>query len=245
MCKTAHKSVGVDERERTIEEYLPVIKHLAFKFSKGFQDEPNTDDLISAGILGLLEAMDKYDSCRGTKLHTFAWVRIRGAMIDELRRIDWFPRYARTNAKKLSGVISELERKIGRYPTEEEVAEELEMEVEACHDMFKKFGSLTVLSIDEICESSGIDRESLVSFIIEDGDSPERCVELREMEKILGMEIDGLPQKQKMVLGPYYYEDMNMKEIGQKLGITQARISQIHSQAIDALRTRLQRRLNG
>jgi RNA polymerase sigma factor FliA len=239
-CKNAEP----DEREQTVEEFLPWIKHLAFKLSKGFQQEGDTDDLISAGILGLLEAMDRYDGSVGTKLHTYAFLRIRGAMLDELRKKDWFPRSARTKEKKRGGAIRRLQHKLGRYPTEEEVAQELNMDILNYLDMLRDLGNLSVQSIDEMSETSGIDQEGIVSFIMGDQGTPERCAETREMETILGMEIDRLPQKQRMVLGPYYYEDMSMGEIARTLGITQARISQIHSQAIRSLRMNIEERLN-
>jgi RNA polymerase sigma factor for flagellar operon FliA len=245
MYKRAYRSVEVDEREKIIEDFLPIIKHLAFKVSRGFEDESVTEDLISSGVLGLLEAMEKYDAGRGIKLNTFAYLRIRGAMIDELRKRDWFPRSARSKAKKLEEVIRKLESRLGRYPREDEVAQELKMSLEDYLDMLKDFGNLSILSIEDISELSGMDREGIISYVVEDGASPEKCAELSEMENILGAEIDRLPEKQKIVLSLYYYEDMNMKEIAETLGITEARVSQIHSQAILSLRTHVKRRIKG
>jgi RNA polymerase sigma factor FliA len=245
MYKRAYRSVEVDERERIIEDFLPIIKHLAYKVSRGFEDESVTEDLISSGVLGLLEAMEKFDASRGIKLNTFAYLRIRGAMIDELRKRDWFPRSARSKAKKLEEVIRKLESRLGRYPREEEVAQELKMSLDDYLDMLKDFGNLSILSIEDISELSGMDREGIIHFVVEDGASPERCAELSEMENILGIEIDRLPEKQKIVLSLYYYEDMNMKEIAETLGITEARVSQIHSQAILSLRTHVKKRLKG
>ena len=243
MYKRAYKTANVDERERTIQEFLPLIKHMAFKLARGFQDEGEVDDLISSGILGLLEAMDKYDAGKGTKLNTFAYMRVHGAMLDELRKRDWFPRSARTKAKKLERVIGKLETRLGRYPTEEEIAGELNIPVEEYREMVGDVGNLSVLSIDEISEYAGTDRHGIVSFIIDDGISPETCAQLSEIQQILAAEIDKLPEKQKIVLSLYYYEDMNMKEIAQTLGITEARISQIHSQAVLSLRMHVKRRL--
>jgi RNA polymerase sigma factor FliA len=245
MLKRAYRSVEVDERERIIEDFLPIIRHLAYKVSRGFEDDSVTEDLISSGVLGLLEAMEKYDASRGIKLNTFAYLRIRGAMIDELRKRDWFPRSARSKAKKLEEVIRKLESKLGRYPREEEVAKELKMSLEDYLDMLKDFGNLSILSIEDVSELSGMDKEGIIRFVVEDGASPEKCAELSEMESILGMEIDRLPEKQKIVLSLYYYEDMNMKEIAQTLGITEARVSQIHSQAILSLRSHVKKRLTG
>jgi RNA polymerase sigma factor for flagellar operon FliA len=243
MLKKAYRKQEVDEREKIIEEFLPIIKHLAFKVSRGFDDDGITEDLISSGVLGLLEAMEKFDPGRGIKLNTFAYLRIRGAMIDELRKRDWFPRSARTKAKKLEEVIRKLEARLGRYPREEEVAEELKVDLDDYLIMLKDYGSLSILSIEDISEVSGMDRDGLIRYVMEDGASPEKCAEMNELEALLGHEIDRLPEKQKLVLSLYYYEDMNMKEIAEVLGITEARISQIHSQAVLSLRTFLKKRL--
>jgi RNA polymerase sigma factor for flagellar operon FliA len=243
LKKNAYRKQEVDDRERIIEEFLPIIKHLAFKVSRGFDDDGITEDLISSGVLGLLEAMEKFDPGRGIKLNTFAYLRIRGAMIDELRKRDWFPRSARTKAKKLEEVIRKLEARLGRYPREEEVAAELKVDLEDYLIMLKDFGSLSVLSIEDISEVSGMDREGIIRYVMDEGASPEKCAEMRELEGLLGHEIDRLPEKQKLVLSLYYYEDMNMKEIAEVLGITEARISQIHSQAVLSLRTFLKKKL--
>ncbi len=243
MLKKAYKKQEVDEREKIIEEFLPIIKHLAYKVSRGFDDDGITEDLISSGVLGLLEAMEKFDPSRGIKLNTFAYLRIRGAMIDELRKRDWFPRSARTKAKKLEEVIRKLESQLGRYPREEEVAEELKVDIDDYLVMLKDFGSLSILSIEDISEVSGMDRDGIIRYVMEEGASPEKCAEMRELESLLGREIDRLPEKQRLVLSLYYYEDMNMKEIAEVLGITEARISQIHSQAVLSLRTFLKKRI--
>ena len=243
MLKKAYKKQEVDDRERIIEEFLPIIKHLAFKVSRGFDDDGITEDLISSGVLGLLEAMEKFDPSRGIKLNTFAYLRIRGAMIDELRKRDWFPRSARTKAKKLEEVIRKLESRLGRYPREEEVAAELKVDLDDYLIMLKDFGSLSILSIEDISEVSGMDRDGIIRYVMEEGASP---------EDTRGNEGNGnpawsrdrpTPEKQKLVLSLYYYEDMNMKEIAEVLGITEARISQIHSQAVLSLRTYLKKKL--
>jgi RNA polymerase sigma factor for flagellar operon FliA len=244
MYTNAYKRTAADDREEIIAGFLPLIKHVAHKFLRGFDDDMGIEDLISAGVLGLLEAMDKYDAVRGTKLNTFAYLRIRGAMVDELRKRDWFPRKVRTKAKKVEAAIRELERKLGRYPTEEEVSQELHMDLEQYRDMVKDVGNLSVLSIDEIAESSGIDRDAIIGMMMEDGASPETCAELSEIQDILSTEIERLPEQQKIVLSLYYYEDMNYREIAQVLGgLTQSRVSQIHAQAMISLRAIIKARL--
>jgi RNA polymerase sigma factor FliA len=242
MFKRAYaKTQQEDIREKTIEEFVPIIKNLAYKISKGFEDNGIIEDLMSAGIVGLLEAMEKFDASRGIKLNTFAYLRIRGAMIDELRSRDWFPRSARSKSKKISEVIRKLENKLGRYPEEEEVAQALNMDPEDYQAMLKDYGNLSVLSIENLCEISGEDREKIIQYVIEESDDPEKYAEFYEIERILAKEMERLPDRQRIVLSLYYLEDLNMKEIACSIGITEARVCQIHSQAIMNLRTTMKK----
>jgi RNA polymerase sigma factor for flagellar operon FliA len=245
MWKRAYANAQEDDRERTIEEFTPIIKNLAYKISKGFEDNFVIDDLISAGITGLLEAMEKYDVSRGIKLNTFAYLRIRGAMIDELRSRDWFPRSARSKAKKIGEVIRKLENKLGRYPDENEVAAALNMAHEDYLTMLKDYGNLSVLSIEGLSEVSGEDRDRIIQYVIDESDDPEKFAEFAELERILAREMDRLPERQKLVLSLYYLEDLNMKEIAGTMSITEARVCQIHSQAIMNLRALMKKRLKG
>jgi len=230
-----------DSREKTIEEFLPVIKHLAYKVARGFENENLIDDLISAGIVGLLEVMEKYDSTRGAKLNTFAYLRIRGAMIDELRSRDWFPRSARAKAKRIQEVTRKLENEKGRYPNEEEIAEALGMDLDEYLSMLRSCGNLSVVSIEDVSESIGESRDRIIGYVLDDDDSPEKYAEFSELERILAGELAKLPEKQRIVLSLYYHEDLNMKEIAKTLGVTEARVCQIHAQAIVNLRPSMQR----
>lgn len=234
-----------DEKERIIEEFIPVVKALAMKVARGLNDESLMDDLISAGILGLLEAIERYDPKRGIKLKTYAYLRIRGAMIDELRTRDFFPRSARAKAKRIEKAIDELERKLGRTPDEEEIAEYLNIDKEDYFQMLKEFSGLSVVSLDEISELSGEDREKIVRYLLEEGENPERELEIKEIETIISEEFEKLPERQKLVLSLYYADDLNMKEIAHVLGVTEARVCQIHSQAILNLRSLVKRRIKG
>jgi RNA polymerase sigma factor for flagellar operon FliA len=241
MYRNAYAKAKEDERERTIEEFIPIIKHLAYKVCRGFEDESMIEDLMSAGIIGLLEAMEKYDVSRGIKLNTFAYMRIRGAMIDELRSKDWFPRSARSKAKKIGEVVRKLENKLGRYPKEEEVAEEMKMDLEEYLSLLKDYGNLSIVSIEDLSETSGEDKDQIIRYIVDESDDPEKFAEFSEMEGILAKELDRIPERQKLVLTLYYHEDMNMKEIAKTLGITEARVCQIHSQAILNLRATMKK----
>ena len=243
MWKRAYANTLEDERERTIEEFMPIIKNLAYKISKGFEDNHVIDDLVSAGVMGLLEAMEKYDVSRGIKLNTFSYLRIRGAMIDELRSRDWFPRSARSKAKKIGEVIRKLENTLGRYPDEEEVAKALNVNPEDYLTMLKDYGNLSVLSIEGLSEVSGEDRDKIIQYVIDESDDPEKYAEFHEMERMLAQEMNRLPERQKLVLSLYYLEDLNMKEIAGSMGVTEARVCQIHSQAIMNLRTTMKKQL--
>lgn len=243
MVKKGYAAYNKSERERIIEEFVPIVKAIALKVAKGINDESLLDDLISAGVLGLLEAMEKYEPEKGIKLKTYAYLRIRGAMIDELRSRDYFPRSARAKAKKIEKVIRELEGKLGRLPEEDEVASYLEMDREDYLDMLKDFANLSVVSIDELTEMTGEDREKVVRYILDEGENPEKLAEIREMERIIAEEFEKLPERQKLVLSLYYKDDLNMKEIANVLGVTEARICQVHTQAILNLRASLKKRL--
>jgi RNA polymerase sigma factor for flagellar operon FliA len=240
-ANNAYKHAAKDSREKTIEEFLPVIKHLAYKVARGFENENLIDDLISAGIIGLLEVMEKYDSTRGAKLNTFAYLRIRGAMIDELRSRDWFPRSARAKAKKIQEVTRKLSHEKGRYPNEEEIAEAMGMELDDNLSMLRSCGNLSVVSIEDVSESIGESRDRIIGYVLDDDDNPEKYAEFYELERILAGELEKLPEKQRIVLNLYYHEDLNMKEIAKTLGVTEARVCQIHAQAILNLRPSMQK----
>jgi RNA polymerase sigma factor for flagellar operon FliA len=245
MVPKAYKKIDKDLREKVIEEFLPVIKHLAYKMARGFESDNFTDDLISAGIIGLLEVIEKYDPSRGAKLNTFAYLRIRGAMIDELRSRDWFPRSARAKAKKIQEVTRKLERKLDRYPDEEEVAREMNMDLEAYLSMLSSCGNLSIVSIEDVSDAVGESREKVIGYVLDDDESPEKYAEFYEMERILARELNRLSERQRTVLTLYYHEDMNMKEIARTLGITEARVCQIHAQAINNLRPAMRKALKG
>jgi RNA polymerase sigma factor FliA len=240
MTNNAYTRLDKDSREKVIEEFLPVIKHLAYKVARGFENENLIDDLISAGIIGLLEVMEKYDSSRGAKLNTFAYLRIRGAMIDELRSRDWFPRSARAKAKRIQEVTRKLEHEKGRYPDEEEIAQELNMDLDEYLSMLRSCGNLSVVSIEDVSESVGESRDRVIGYVLDDDENPEKYAEYYELERILAAELQKLPEKQRIVLSLYYHEDMNMKEIAKTLGVTEARVCQIHAQAIINLRPSMQ-----
>ena len=245
MIPKAYSNADKDLREKVIEEFLPVIKHLAYKMARGFENDNFVDDLVSAGIIGLLEVMEKYDPTRGAKLNTFAYLRIRGAMIDELRSRDWFPRSARAKARKIQEVTRKLEHEMGRYPDEEAVAREMKMDLDSYLSMLRSCGNLSVVSIEDMSDAVGESRDKVIGYVLDDNENPEKYAEFYEVERILGAEIDRLSERQRMVLTLYYHEDMNMKEIAKTLGVTEARVCQIHAQAINNLRPAMEKHFKG
>ncbi|MDW8002874.1 MAG: FliA/WhiG family RNA polymerase sigma factor [Deltaproteobacteria bacterium] len=245
MFKKGIEAYAKSEKERVIEEFVPIIKALALKVAKGINDESLIEDLVSAGVIGLLEAMEKYKPERGIKLKTYAYLRIRGSMIDELRAHDYFPRSARAKAKKIEKAIRELETKLGRLPEEDEIASYLELDREEYLDMLKDFAGLSVISVDELTELTGEDKEKVIRYILEECENPEDVAEFKELERMMAEEFEKLSEKQRLVLSLYYKDELNMKEIGQIIGVTEARVCQIHTQAILHLRTLLRKRLEG
>lgn len=242
MPKNPYARFEKSDREKLIKEFIPVIKHLALKVSKGHEDGALIEDLISAGIVGLLEALERYEPERGVKLKTYAYLRIKGAMIDELRSKDFFSRVARSRNRQIEEAVRILEVKLKRPPEESEVAEFLQIDLEDYRKMLNEYKDLHVISIDEISEIFSEDRETILRYIMNEN-SEDYPFELKELERILAKEIERLPEKQRLVLTLYYYEDLNMKEIAKVLNITEARVSQIHTQAIFNLRISLEKYL--
>jgi len=236
MLRHSYKRFQEDEKEKILEEVIPLIKHLANKVSKGNEDESLLEDLISAGILGFLEAIEKYEPERGIKLNTYAYLRIKGAMLDELRSRDYFSRDARSKHKKIEETIRELEVRLGRAPEDEEVAKNLHISTEQYRKMLRDYKHLQVISVEDLNEMFGGERSELIKYVITGSENVEESTILREIETILARKIEKLPEKQRLVLTLYYYEDLNMKEIAKVLNITEARVSQLHTQAIINLR---------
>jgi RNA polymerase sigma factor for flagellar operon FliA len=237
----AYARLQGNDRERVIAAFIPIIKHLAYKMSGAIDDYALVEDLVSAGTIGLLEAMEKFDPQRGIKLNTYAYLRIRGAIVDELRNRDWFPRSVRAKAKRVEETVRKLENRLGGLPTEEDIAREMGIDIDEYLDVIKKFSNLSVMSIDELSENSGMGHEQLVGYAVDEENSPEDYAQLHDLERIMGQQIDKLPERQRLVLSLYYHEDMNMKEIAGVLGVTEARVCQIHSQAIINLRAAMKK----
>lgn len=228
------------EREELIREYTPLIKFIAQKIAVRLPSNIELDDLISSGVIGLMDAIEKYDPTRDNKFKTYAEFRIRGAILDELRAQDWVPRSVRDKAKLLDKTVADLEAAMGRQATDEEVASKLNMTLDEFFELVNQVRPVSVLSIDEIASFSNVDKKSLMS-LLEDVKvaNPYIQLNLKSVKDVITSAIEELPERQRLVLSLYYYEDLNLKEIGKVLRVTESRVSQLHAQAISRLRQKL------
>ncbi len=233
---------GVDGklRDQLIMDYAPLIRFVAQRIAARLPSNIDIDDLISAGVIGLMDAIEKYDPSRDNKFKTYAEFRIRGAILDELRSQDWVPRSVRDKAKKIEKTYAELEQKLGRAVTDEELSNALGIQLDEYYDMVSKVKAVTLLSIDELSGPNQQDRKSLLECL-ENVSSKNPFTQLKSkgVRDLLVKHIDELPEKQKLVLSLYYYEDLNLKEIGRILEVTESRVSQLHTQAVEKLRSKL------
>jgi len=226
------------ERESLIIETLPLIKHIAHRVATRLPTNIEMRDLINAGVLGLLDAVDKFEPERGVKFKTYAEVRIRGAILDSLRNLDWAPRSLRKKSKDLERTYSELSQKLGRPATDEEVSEALGEDIEDYHALVDQLHGLTLGSFENLSDSE--DSENYINYCPDDGtNDPYVKFESNELTSLLAEAIDDLPEKERLVLSLYYYEEFTMKEIGTLLGVNESRVSQLHTKATLKLRSKL------
>ena len=190
---------------------------------------------MSYGIFGLIDAIDKYDYNRGVKFETYAQLRIRGAIIDQLREIDWLPRSVRQKSKELEKAYSELESVLGRTATDEEMAEKLGITVEEFQKRIQNINTYSIVSLDDLLEQK---REVVSSTEVKQEDIPEDAVENSEVKEILIDTVNSLPEKEKKIVGLYYFEELTYKEIGKLLNISESRVSQLHTKAILRLKSK-------
>ena len=243
--KPSRKSrISVQERNQIIVEYMPMIQCIAKKISTRLPAHIECDDLISNGVIGLMDAIEKYDPGRDNKFKTYAEFRVRGAILDALRAQDWIPRSIRDKSKKLKKVIQELELKLGRAPKDQEAASALSLSLEDYHSLVNQTRPVNILSIDETAIFSHLDRKFIIQ-LLENRESILNKLNRKSIKSLIVRAIGELPERQRMVLSLYYYEGFNLKKIGQILNVTESRISQLHAQAIERLKSKLSLRLKG
>jgi len=243
LWKKYNKSKSQEIRDYFVIKYAPLIKYVAGKISIALPQSIEFDDLVSYGVFGLIDAISKYDPTRGIKFKTYAMTRIRGAIFDELRSIDWIPRSIRQKAKQIEQVITDLENKLGRTVEYEEIAREMGVSNDEFQVLLNKLSGTSLLSLNDIWYL-GDDNDEL--SILETLEAPENMnpdvlIEKEEIRDYIIDAIKKLPDKEKKVIVLYYYEDLTLKEIGEVLDVTESRVSQLHTKAIMRLRGRLGR----
>jgi len=226
------------ERDALINETLPLIKHIAHRVATRLPSSVEIRDLINAGVLGLLDAIDKFEPERKVKFKTYAEVRIRGAILDSLRNLDWAPRSLRKKSKDLERMYAELSQKLGRPATDEEVSEAMGENLDGFYALIDQLHGLTIGSFENLTD--GDDSDSYLNYYPDDGSNdPYAKFQTNELTRMLSSAIDDLPEKERLVLSLYYYEEFTMKEIGALLGVNESRVSQLHTKAMLRLRGKL------
>lgn len=234
-------SGSTDARERLILHYAPLVKYVASRVATGLPASVDQADLVSYGMFGLIDALEKFDLERRIKFETYAIPRIKGAIIDELRAMDWVPRSVRFKAREIEKAYTDLEAQLKRAPTEREVADRLGITVRELHDVVNQISFVSVLALDELL-SVGRDRGeqiSLLDSLADKGTDPSAGLEGQETRALLAHAINSLSEREKVVVTLYYFEGLTLAEIGDILGVTESRVCQIHTKAVNGLRLQL------
>jgi RNA polymerase sigma factor for flagellar operon FliA len=225
-------------REKLILHYAPLVKYVASRVATGLPASVEQSDLVSYGMFGLMDALNKYEPGRGNKFETYAIPRIKGAIIDELRAMDWVPRSVRFKQREIEKALADLEAMLKRAPSEKELAERLGMSLPELHDVVTQISFVSVLALDETV-SVGADRGeqvSLIETLADKGFEPGSGVESQETRGLLAAAINALSEREKIVVTLYYFEGLTLAEIGEILGVTESRVCQIHTKAVGVLR---------
>jgi len=228
-------------RERLIVAYAPLVKYVAGRLGSGLPAHVDEGDLVSYGLLGLIGAIERYDPERDIKFETYAIARIKGAIIDELRALDWVPRSVRSRAREIERAIAELEARLGHAPTDEEIAGKIGISVEELEESLTDISRSSIAALDELWSVSGEGDQISLLDTIEDpsGARPADALDETELKEIVADAISRLPEREKLVITLYYYEELTLREIGEVLGVTESRVSQLHTKAILRLKSRL------
>jgi len=227
-------------RDQLITEYLPYVKRIVHRIAVHLPATIDIDDLMNVGVIGLIQAVDRYDPSRDNKFMTYAVFRIKGAVLSELRSRDFLSRSNRRKIRDLENACLKLEQKLGREVDDFEVANELGIDVEQVYRT-KQMSSISFISFEELGFSSRDEKEKLLSYLVDKDDDAMTLTRLKELQQALARAIEQLPEKEKLVISLYYIEELTMKETGKVLNITESRVSQIHSQAILRLRAKLKK----
>lgn len=242
----ADNTPDAKQRDDLILAYTPLIKYIAARLAARLPPQVAFDDLVSSGIIGLIDAIDKFDLGKKVQFKTYAEFRVRGAMLDELRSLDWVPRSVRKKATQIEHSFNSLEKKLGRPATDEEMAESLEVSLDRYYKLLDETKTVSFMDIDLLRQKSS---ESILSSggmstISLDQSDPFAALNLQQIRDLLAENINDLPKNERLTVSLYYFNELTMKEIGQVLGYTESRISQMHSKAMLRLRTKLRKSLS-
>jgi RNA polymerase sigma factor FliA len=230
-------------RERLVVAYSPLVKYVAGRMASGLPPHVEEADLISYGLVGLISAIERFDPGREIKFETYAITRIKGAIIDELRSLDWVPRSVRARAREIEKANAKLEHQLHRAPTDEEMASELHMTIDEFQEALLSISHSSVAALDElwtVSDASG-DQVSLMDTIEDpNAPNPAHVIDVGDLKDRIADAISRLPEREKLVIALYYYENLTLREIGEVLGVTESRISQLHTKAVLRLRSRMQ-----
>ena len=228
---------GQADKNQLLTDHMPLVKRLAHHMKAKLPPSVEVDDLVQAGMIGLLDAISRYEETHGAQFETYAVLRIRGAMLDELRNSDWLPRSMRQNMRKIEAAMSSLQQKLGHPPTETEVAKLLKLSLSEYQDMLGDGGGHQLVYYEDFHDNEGSD-SFLDRYAVDDAD-PLRSLLDGDFRQAVVDAIDALPPREKILMGLYYEEEMNLKEIGAVMGVSESRVSQLHTQAVARLRAAL------
>jgi RNA polymerase sigma factor for flagellar operon FliA len=231
---------GKADKNHLLTEHMPLVKRLAHQMKAKLPPSVEVDDLIQAGMIGLLDAIQRYEENHGAQFETYAVLRIRGAMLDELRSNDWMPRSTRQNMRKVEQAMATLQQQLGRPPSESEVAKSLKLSLADYQEMLGDSGGHQLVYYEDFHDEDGND--SFLDRYAVDDDDPLRALMETDFRQAVIDAIDALPPREKLLMGLYYEEELNLKEIGAVMGVSESRVSQLHSQAVARLRSYLRER---
>jgi len=241
LWQNFHKNRNDQTRNALMEQYLRLVKYTAERIYTKLPDKVELDDLISAGIFGLINAIDAFDPERGVKFETYCTPRVRGAILDELRSMDWVPRLVRARAHQLSKATSSLQAQLGRMPTENEIAQELKMNMEEFHRLQRDASAVGLISLSNKYTDDEGDKDIREMDIIHDDKSKDPLIEAQKRD-LKSLITRGLTRAERLIIVLYYYEQMTMKEIGATLDLSESRVSQMHSSIVARLKAQLDTR---
>ena len=244
MIATQKTVYSNGQRDTLLEQNVHLVKIIAYQVAVNLPPHIDVNDLISAGTIGLIEAIDRFDTSRGVQFNTYASIRIRGAIMDELRSMDWMTRSMRDKSNQLERAYADIERKTGRPAETDDVAKYLDISRDTLYEMLGQVSALCVLNLEDMGVGSHGDAMDILECIKDpQAKDPMAIVKLNELKRVIVDAVETLPEKEKLIISLYYYEELTLKEIGKILEITESRVCQLHSQTMLRLRTKLKKQM--